>query len=310
MENTFKEYKEQEDALSSQKSDLEKTGEDLAKTGADLETESVKLNSENSEIKAEIAIAEDEVAKSEMKETTETEEKLQADVQVDVPVQNNKGWEYYADLELKAAHGNDSSYKPSAEELKAKSQEIMQRNIENGNVGSDAQLRVGSVKDPKYVTLNGEIDTSGLQTTEQASVKYNQGQAKLAAKNEVQTAKDNAALEEQRVAEARNFSVNLGKSLDAQDKEQEMTNTKKSNKPQESKYVQFYANSAEHSPEDKTLRQAVDDGDIAYSEVAYGDAGGQIISNFTGSGGMAGGSVDAWQTLFVLAKKAYQHITK
>ena len=117
-------------------------------------------------------------------------------------------------MELKAQHGNDPNYKPSASELREKADEIKQRNIENGNVNQNGDLVVGSSKDPKYVTLNGEIDTSGLQTTEQAAVKYSQGQAKLA--KEAAEAEENRRLEE-----ARNFSMNLNNNLTNQVRNQE-----------------------------------------------------------------------------------------
>jgi len=173
------------------------------------------LQADNKTIKSDIAVAEAEAAKaSEEAKAAEEEKKAEAEIQTDVPVQNNKGWQHYAEMELKAEHGNDPNYKPSASELSAKADEIKQRNIENGNVGSDGQLKVGSIKDPKYVTLNGEIDTSGLQTTDQAFVKYNQGQAKLA--REAAEAEENRRLEE-----ARNFSMNLNNNLTNQVRNQE-----------------------------------------------------------------------------------------
>lgn len=95
-------------------------------------------------------------------------------------MQNNKGWEYYAKLELEAEHAGEEGYRPSAADLHARAGEIRQRNIDNGNVGKKGELRVGTPQNPKYVTLNGEIDTSELQSTEQALDKYNEGQEIIA----------------------------------------------------------------------------------------------------------------------------------
>lgn len=147
--------------------------EDLSSQISVLQAEQVKKEEvpETKDVKA----AED-VEKAE----AEAETKPKEDITVDVPVQNNKGWEYYAKLELEAEHEGEEGYKPTAAELNAKSKEIMQRNIENGNVNKKGDLVVGTPQDPKYVTLNGEIDVSGLQSTEQALVKYNQGQEILA----------------------------------------------------------------------------------------------------------------------------------
>lgn len=137
--------------------------------------------------------------------TEETETKK--DVTVDVPVQNNKGWEYYAKLELEAEHEGEEGYKPSASELNVKAKEVMQRNIENGNVNKKGNLVIGTPQNPKYVTLNGDVDTSGLQSTDQALVKYNQGQEILAEEARVKAeaeakakAKEEAAVKEREIA--------------------------------------------------------------------------------------------------------------
>ena len=161
-----------------------KQEEQVAKTEASKETSNEVNNVANSE---------------------ETEAKK--DVTVDVPVQNNKGWEYYAKLELEAEHEGEEGYKPSASELNAKAKEVMQRNIENGNVNKKGDLVIGTPQNPKYVTLSGDVDTSGLQSTDQALVKYNQGQEILAeearAKAEAEAeakAKEEAAVKEREAA--------------------------------------------------------------------------------------------------------------
>lgn len=171
---------------------------------------------------------EEQVAKTESSKETpngvnnvanseETEAKK--DVTVDVPVQNNKGWEYYAKLELDAEHEGEEGYEPSALELNAKSKEVMQRNIKNGNVNKKGDLVVGTTKNPKYVTLNGGVDTSGLQSTDQALVKYNQGQKILAqeaadkAEAEAEAKAKIEAEEARRLNEARNFNKELNNQL-------------------------------------------------------------------------------------------------
>ncbi len=158
-----------------------KEGE-LASVSSDIDISMSELEDLSAQIKAiehEEQVKKTE-ASNETDEVTDTESQPTKDVTVDVPVQNNKGWEYYAKLELEAEHEGEEGYKPTAAELNAKSKEIMKRNIENGNVNKKGDLVVGTPQDPKYVTLNGEIDTSGLQSTEQALVKYNQGQEILA----------------------------------------------------------------------------------------------------------------------------------
>lgn len=161
-----------------------KQEEQVAKTEASKETPNEVNNVANSE---------------------ETEAKK--DVTVDVPVQNNKGWEYYAKLELEAEHEGEEGYKPSASELNAKAKEVKQRNIENGNVNKKGDLVIGTPQNPKYVTLSGDVDTSGLQSTDQALVKYNQGQEILAeearAKAEAEAeakAKEEAAVKKREIA--------------------------------------------------------------------------------------------------------------
>ena len=158
-----------------------KEGE-LASVSSDIDISMSELEDLSVQIKAiehEEQVKKTE-ASNETDEVTDTESQPTKDVTVDVPVQNNKGWEYYAKLELEAEHEGEEGYKPTAAELNAKSKEIKQRNIENGNVNKKGDLVVGTPQDPKYVTLNGEIDVSGLQSTEQALVKYNQGQEILA----------------------------------------------------------------------------------------------------------------------------------
>ena len=168
---------------------------------------------------------EEQVAKTESSKETpnkvdnvanpeETEAKK--DVTVDVPVQNNKGWEYYAKLELEAEHEGEEGYKPSASELNAKAKEVMQRNIENGNVNKKGNLVIGTPQNPKYVTLNGDVDTSGLQSTDQALVKYNQGQEILAeearAKAEAEAkAKAKAKAKEDAAVKEREIAIKKGK---------------------------------------------------------------------------------------------------
>ena len=157
--------------------ELVSIGNDINVSMSELED----LSSQISVLQAEQAKKEEVPETEDVKKAdTETETKPKEDITVDVPVQNNKGWEYYAKLELEAEHEGEEGYKPTAAELNAKSKEIMQRNIENGNVNKKGDLVVGTPQDPKYVTLNGEIDVSGLQSTEQALVKYNQGQEILA----------------------------------------------------------------------------------------------------------------------------------
>lgn len=158
-----------------------KEGE-LASVSSDIDISMSELEDLSAQIKAiehEEQVKKTE-ASNETDEVTDTESQPTKDVTVDVPVQNNKGWEYYAKLELEAEHEGEEGYKPTAAELNAKSKEIMKRNIENGNVNKKGDLVVGTPQDPKFVTLKGEIDTSGLQSTEQALVKYNQGQEILA----------------------------------------------------------------------------------------------------------------------------------
>lgn len=192
---------------------------------------------------------EEQVAKTESSKETpnkvdnvanpeETEAKK--DVTVDVPVQNNKGWEYYAKLELEAEHEGEEGYKPSASELNAKAKEVMQRNIENGNVNKKGNLVIGTPQNPKYVTLNGDVDTSGLQSTDQALVKYNQGQEILAeearAKAEAEAkakakAKEDAAVKEREIAikkGKKDAEIALKKELGNMSKEdiQKMNNAK------------------------------------------------------------------------------------
>ena len=212
----------QEQDLNNQKTDLVKVGEDLTKKGQDLEANGVRLDGEHTVILSQISEAEAAIkAAEEAKAAEETKAPVTetpADMQVDVPVQNNKGWQYYAELELKAQHGNDPNYKPSDSELSAKADEIKQRNIKNGNVDKDGVLRVGDSRGAKYVTLHGDIDTSDLQTSEQALRRYNQGQAKLA--REAAEARARAE-EERRINEARNFSMNLNNDLTNQVRNQE-----------------------------------------------------------------------------------------
>lgn len=209
LEAEMANYDSQISDFNNQKTDLVKTGEALKSDGVKLDADGKELQANNKTIKSDIAVAEADAAKAEELAKAEAE-KAEAEMQTDVSVQNNKGWQYYAELELKAAHGNDPNYKPSPAELSAKADEIKQRNIENGKVNKKGDLRIGTPNNPKYVSLNGEIDTSGLQTTDQALVKYNQGQNKLAKDAE---AKSQAEIEKQRLEESRNFSVNLKRDL-------------------------------------------------------------------------------------------------
>lgn len=201
-------FNTQERDLNNQHTDLTRTGNDLVRTGEELETDGIRLDGEHTEIQNGIASIEAEPEVS----PDVAEEKPKEEITTDVPVQNNKGWQYYAELELRAEHGNDPNYKPSASELSARADEIKARNIENGNVNSRGDLIIGTPKDPKYVTLNGEIDTSGLQTTDQALVRFNQGQTLLARREAA--AREQSELEAQRLDECRDFSSALRNKLE------------------------------------------------------------------------------------------------
>ena len=95
-------------------------------------------------------------------------------------------------MELEAEHEGEEGYKPTSADINAKSKEIMQRNIENGNVNKKGDLIIGTPQKPKHITLNGDIDTSKLQTTEQAAKKFNQGQEKLAREEAQKKAQEQA----------------------------------------------------------------------------------------------------------------------
>lgn len=190
--------KEQE--LTTISNNMDMSMRELSDLDAQIQTLKQEEQVANTESSKETPNKVDNVANPE-----ETEAKK--DVTVDVPVQNNKGWEYYAKLELEAEHEGEEGYKPSASELNAKAKEVMQRNIENGNVNKKGNLVIGTPQNPKYVTLNGDVDTSGLQSTDQALVKYNQGQEILAeearAKAEAEAkakAKEDAAVKEREIA--------------------------------------------------------------------------------------------------------------
>ena len=290
---------------------------DTKKKGLETEEKGLTLNKENlsvehSEIEYQITELENdlEVKTAEESEKTENEELSTTDV----PVQNNKGWQYYAELELKAEHGDDPNYKPSASEINKKANEIKERNIENGNVNKKGDLVVGTPKNQKYVTLNGEIDTSGLQTTGEALKKYGQGQVILAKEQAEANAKAQAKLDEQKQAqeearrmnEQRTFNQNLGNKLRADASKQGKITEPENN----DSLTQFYANAAKNTPKGKTVAQAVRDGNMSYSEAAYGNLTGQVASNFAGSGGMAASSTDMWQALYLVGKKAVNKLLK
>lgn len=101
-----------------------------------------------------------------------TEEEPEDEFQ-EIAVQNNKGWNYYAEMELEAELGR----KPTPQEIAERSDEIKQRNIDSGNVNARGDLVVG--KD-KTVLIKGDVDTEGLQTGEDALQAYKNGQEYLA----------------------------------------------------------------------------------------------------------------------------------
>ena len=107
----------------------------------------------------------------------------------EVPVQNNKGWDHYAQMELEAELGR----KPTQQEIRERSSEIKQRNIDAGKVNEKGSLVVG--KD-KTILLRDEIDETNLQTGEEAVQAYKDGQEYLAKK----AAEEEAAIEAERAA--------------------------------------------------------------------------------------------------------------
>ncbi len=313
LNKSLKEIDEKELEFDAKKKDLEVKEKELASNKERLAVEHTEIEYQITELENDL-----EVLKSEESEKKENEELPTTDV----PVQNNKGWQYYAELELKAEHGGDANYKPTASEINEKANEIKNRNIENGNVNKKGDLVVGTPKNPKYVTLNGEIDTSGLQTTGDALKKYGQGQAILTKEQAEAKAQAQAKLDEQKQAQAkldeqkqaqeearrmneqRTFNQNLGNKLRANaSKQGKITESEKNDS-----LTQFYANTAKNTPKGKNAGQAVKNGDISYSEAAYGNAAGQVASNFAGSGGMAAGSADMWQALYLVGKKAVKKL--
>ena len=95
---------------------------------------------------------------------------------VDVAAQNNKNWDFYAEKELKA----EGIENPSKSEIRARAEEIKQRNIDLGNCDKDGNLIVGK----SIVTLTGKNNgvADGMATAEEAVGQYNSAIGKEASK--------------------------------------------------------------------------------------------------------------------------------
>ena len=95
---------------------------------------------------------------------------------VDVAAQNNKNWDFYAEKELKA----EGIENPSKSEIRARAEEIKQRNIELGNCDKDGNLIVGK----SIVTLTGKNNgvADDMATAEEAVGQYNSAIGKEASK--------------------------------------------------------------------------------------------------------------------------------
>lgn len=124
----------------------------------------------------------------------------------EVPVQNNKGWQHYAKMELMAEHAGEEGYQPTAKELEARGEEIKQRNIEAGKVNKEGALFVG--KD-KTILLRDEIDETNLQTGEEAVQAYKDGQEYLAKKAAEEEAALAAEIEANRAAAEEGLQAEL-----------------------------------------------------------------------------------------------------
>ena len=116
----------------------------------------------------------------------------------EVPVQNNKGWDHYAKMELEAELGR----KPTQQEIRERSSVIKERNIKAGKVNEDGALFVGR---GNTVLLRDEIDETKLQTEGEAVHAYHVGQARLAAEAE---AKAKAEAEAKAMEEAQAQALN------------------------------------------------------------------------------------------------------
>jgi len=94
---------------------------------------------------------------------------------VDVAAQNNKGWDWYAEQELKA----EDIEHPSNKQIQARAEEIKQRNIELGNCDKDGNLIVG-----KTVTLTGKSKgvADDMASAEEAVSQYNSAISERASK--------------------------------------------------------------------------------------------------------------------------------
>lgn len=109
----------------------------------------------------------------------------------EVAVQNNKGWDHYAKMELEAELGRT----PTQQEIRERSDEVKQRNIDAGKVNEKGALVVGR---DKTVLLKDEVDETNLQTGEEAVQAYKDGQAYVAeqeAKAQAEAEAEQAAIE-------------------------------------------------------------------------------------------------------------------
>lgn len=93
---------------------------------------------------------------------------------VDVAVQNNKNWEFYAKKELEA----EGIENPSKTQIQERAEEIKQRNIDLNNCDNDGNLIVGK----SVVTLTGKSAgvADGLATKDEAVGQYTHATAKKA----------------------------------------------------------------------------------------------------------------------------------
>ncbi|MBR2525614.1 hypothetical protein IKE67_04030 [bacterium] len=200
LENMIKDLENQRNELAQtltqqqQEGDqLQQTGVELTATGDQLQQTSQTLQSEHDQIQSEIEQMEFEMAQFEDEEIAPEPEVVEIEEQpdednaddeeqfIEVPVQNNKGWDHYANMELEAELGR----KPTQQEIRERSAEIKQRNIDAGKVNQKGDLVVG--KD-KTLLLRDEIDETKLQTGEEAVQAYKDGQEYLAKKAEEEEA--------------------------------------------------------------------------------------------------------------------------
>lgn len=93
---------------------------------------------------------------------------------VDVAVQNNKNWDFYAKKELEA----EGIENPSKTQIQERAEEIKQRNIDLNNCDNDGNLIVGK----SVVTLTGKSAgvADGLATKDEAVGQYTHATAKKA----------------------------------------------------------------------------------------------------------------------------------